>query len=50
MTIDEAIRHAEDKARELGCTECAADHWQLASWLRRLAALEADKRLLAAID
>ena len=50
MTIDEAIQHCEEKARELGCTECAAEHWQLASWLRRLAALEADKRLLDAID
>ena len=36
MTIDEAIRHAEDKARELGCTECAQEHWQLAAWLREL--------------
>lgn len=36
MTIDEAIRHAEDKARELGCTECAQEHYQLAGWLREL--------------
>ena len=36
MTIDEAIRHAEDKARDLGCTECAQEHWQLAAWLREL--------------
>ena len=36
MTIDEAIRHAEDKARELGCTECAQQHRQLAGWLREL--------------
>ena len=36
MTIDEAIRHAEDKGRELGCTECAQEHWQLAGWLREL--------------
>ena len=36
MTIDEAIRHAEDKARELGCTECAQEHRQLAAWLREL--------------
>ena len=36
MTIDEAIRHAEDKARELGCTECAQEHRQLAGWLREL--------------
>ena len=36
MSIDEAIRHAEDKARELGCTECAQEHRQLAAWLREL--------------
>ena len=36
MTIDEAVRHAEDKARELGCTECAQEHRQLAAWLREL--------------
>ena len=36
LSIDEAIRHAEDKARELGCTECAAELWQLAAWLREL--------------
>ena len=36
LSIDEAIRHAEGKAQELGCTECAQEHWQLASWLREL--------------
>ena len=36
LSIDEAIRHAEEKAQELGCTECAQEHWQLASWLREL--------------
>ena len=36
MSIDEAIRHAEDKACELGCTECAQEHRQLAAWLREL--------------
>ena len=36
MTIDEAIQHCEDKARELGCTECAQEHYQLAGWLRAL--------------
>ena len=36
LSIDEAIRHAEDKARELGCTECAQEHRQLAAWLREL--------------
>ena len=36
LSIDEAIRHAEDKACELGCTECAQEHRQLAAWLREL--------------
>ena len=36
MTIDEAIRHCEEKAREMGCTECAQEHWQLAAWRREL--------------
>ena len=36
LSIDEAIRHAEEKARELGCTECAQEHYQLAAWLREL--------------
>ena len=49
MTIDEAIKHCEEKAKELreqvdthivvdaeeigDCLECAADHEQLAEWL-----------------
>ena len=36
LSIDEAIQHCEDKARELGCTECAQEHRQLAAWLREL--------------
>ena len=36
LSIDEAIRHAEDKARELGCAERAQEHRQLAAWLREL--------------
>lgn len=36
MTIDEAIIHAEKKGQELGCTECAQEHYQLAGWLREL--------------
>ena len=35
MTLDEAIRHADEVANR--CTgECAADHHQLAEWLREL--------------
>lgn len=52
MTIDEAIKHAEEVAKELEeeavkgccddteimnkCTECAKEHRQLAEWLREL--------------
>lgn len=36
MTLDEAIIHAEKKGQELGCTECAQEHYQLAGWLREL--------------
>ena len=46
MTLMEAIEHCEEKVRELGCTECAADHRQLAAWLRRLAAFEADAEFI----
>lgn len=54
MTIDEAIKHAEEVAKELEeeavkgccddteimnkCTECAKEHRQLAEWLRELKA------------
>ena len=36
MTIDEAIKHAEDKANELECSECGKEHKQLAEWLKEL--------------
>ncbi len=36
MSLEEAIKHCEDKARELGCSECAKEHLQLADWLREL--------------
>ena len=49
MTIDEAIRHAEDKARELGCTECAQGHRQLAAWLRELKFRRAHQAALDAV-
>lgn len=45
MTIEEAIQHCDDVAAgrtEQGeCPECAADHKQLAEWLRKLVALRA---------
>lgn len=54
MTLDEAILHCEEKAKELkagvehlkmsesekvDCVECAAEHEQLAKWLKELKTL-----------
>lgn len=51
MTLDEAIKHCEEKAKEKrkdyeqacaynipseGCLECAREHEQLAEWLKEL--------------
>ena len=43
MTLEEAIKHAEEKAEEFDkdiecdeCTKCADEHRQLAEWLREL--------------
>ena len=33
MTLDEAIRHAEEKA-ESSCEKCAKEHKELAAWLK----------------
>lgn len=35
MTLDEAIMHCEDRAKE-DCSECAEEHRQLAEWLKEL--------------
>lgn len=35
MTIEEAIKHAEEVANSL-CTECGEEHRQLAEWLKEL--------------
>jgi hypothetical protein len=35
MTIEEAIKHCDEKAAAL-CGDCAEEHRQLASWLREL--------------
>jgi uncharacterized integral membrane protein len=37
MTLEEAIKHAEDKAKELENTPCGRQHEQLAIWLRKVA-------------
>jgi len=37
MTLDEAIRHADERAADgTCCDECRHDHAQLAEWLREL--------------
>lgn len=61
MTLEEAIKHAEEKAKDLragaehlrmsenekaDCVECANEHEQLAAWLRELKALREEKELL----
>ena len=38
MSLDEAIVHARDVAAQLGCSECAQEHLQLAKWLEELRA------------
>ena len=55
MTIDEAIKHARDKANEqkyyasfekntlLSCKQCAEEHEQLADWLEELKELRKQK-------
>lgn len=35
MTLEEAIKHCEDRAKA-DCSECAAEHRQLAEWLKEL--------------
>lgn len=37
MTLDEAIKHCEDKSA--GCSKCADEHKQLAEWLKELKSL-----------
>ena len=36
MTLSEAIEHCHDVAKKLGCSECAEEHLQLATWLEEL--------------
>ena len=47
MTLDEAIKHAEEVAidQDLCCSECAEEHRQLAEWLKQLKEI---KRILDA--
>ncbi|WP_287385652.1 hypothetical protein [Lachnospira sp.] len=39
MTLDEAIKHAQDVA-DTNCGQCAEDHKQLAEWLKELKELK----------
>ena len=54
MTLEEAIKHAEEKAKKLraeaeiynyphskSCLECAREHEQLVEWLKELQKLRA---------
>ena len=41
MTLDEAIEHATEKSQ--GCGQCAAEHKQLAEWLKELKELRNKK-------
>lgn len=51
MTLDEAIKHCEEKEKEQalnGCFACAEEHKQLAEWLKELKArreADDDKKL-----
>jgi hypothetical protein len=36
MTLDEAIEHAEEKARQHGGSECGGENHQLSEWLKEL--------------
>lgn len=54
MTIEEAIQHCEEvaagKTEQGKCPECAADHRQLAEWLRELVALRSQRKTHATLD
>jgi len=43
MTLDEAIQHATEKAKNEKCRGCAEDHLQLVIWLEELKDLKIKK-------
>lgn len=45
MTLEEAIKHAETKIKELGCNECRKEHIQLVEWLKELKEYREEKEL-----
>ena len=44
MTIDEAIKHAEEVAEEKRCEKCGEEHRQLAEWLKELKQLRKQEK------
>ena len=36
MTLNEAIKHCEEKSKELGCTKYGKEYTQLSEWLKEL--------------
>lgn len=36
MTLKDAVKHAREQAKELGNSQCGAEHTQLAEWLEEL--------------
>ena len=50
MTLDEAIEHCYDKAKQMACEEksceCAKEHIQLAHWLEELKRLRKENTLM----
>lgn len=49
MTLDEAIKHAEEKAEEIECKKCANEHKQLSEWLKELKKYRKQKFMLGDI-
>ena len=44
MTLDEAIKHAEEVAEEKRCEKCGEEHRQLAEWLKELKQLRKQEK------
>jgi len=44
VTLDEAIEHAKEVARTCDDSQCAADHMQIAEWLRQARGADAAAR------
>ena len=44
MSIDEAIKHAEEVAEEKRCEKCGEEHHQLAEWLKELKQLRKQEK------